>query len=99
MLLRFVWVCEWCIPRQVCIVTVLSVCISDEPSVCCYILLMFVTCLLFVTEVTHPYDCSVCLCVLSGQDFLGAVPARRQGATAGLPTKRNLAPISGAGVV
>ena len=27
--------CEWCISSQVCIVAVLSVCISDEPSVCC----------------------------------------------------------------
>ena len=34
LLLRFVWVCEWCISSQVCTVTVLSVCISDEPSVC-----------------------------------------------------------------
>ena len=30
LLLRFVWVCEWCISSQVCIV---AVCISDEPSV------------------------------------------------------------------
>ena len=29
------FVCEWCISSQVCIVAVLSVCISDEPSVCC----------------------------------------------------------------
>ena len=36
LLLRFVWVCEWCISSQVCIVAVLSVFISDEPSVCCY---------------------------------------------------------------
>ena len=30
-----VWVCEWCISSRVCIVIVLSVYISDEPSVCC----------------------------------------------------------------
>ena len=35
LLLRFVWVCVWCISSHVCIVAVLSVCISDEPSVCC----------------------------------------------------------------
>ena len=37
MLLRFVWVYEWCISSQVCIVAVVYVCISDEPSVCGYI--------------------------------------------------------------
>ena len=35
LLSRGVWVCEWCISSRVCIVVVLSVCISDEPSVCC----------------------------------------------------------------
>ena len=35
LLLRFVWMCVWCISSQVCIVAVLSVCNSDEPSVCC----------------------------------------------------------------
>ena len=35
-MLRFVWVCVWCISSQVCIVAVLSVC-NSEPSVCCYI--------------------------------------------------------------
>ena len=35
LLLRFVWVCEWCISSQVCIEAGLSVCISDESSVCC----------------------------------------------------------------
>ena len=47
-LLRFAWVYEWCIPSQVSIVAVLSVCISDEPSVCCvcgYICLRVVSCL------------------------------------------------------
>ena len=34
LLLRVGCVCEWCISSQVCIVFVLSVCISDEPSVC-----------------------------------------------------------------
>ena len=28
-------VCEWCISSEVCIVTVLYVCNSDEPNVCC----------------------------------------------------------------
>ena len=37
LLLRFVWVCEWCISSQVCIVAILSVCNSDEPNVCGYI--------------------------------------------------------------
>ena len=37
LLLRFVWVYEWCISSQVCIVAVVYVCISDEPNVCCYI--------------------------------------------------------------
>ena len=31
----FLWVYEWCISSQVCIVAVLYVCNSDEPSVCC----------------------------------------------------------------
>ena len=86
LLLRFVWVSEWCISSQVCIVAVLSVCISDEPSVCGYIWLRFVA----------------CLCMSSGQDLTwrppllwGAEQARRQGATAGAPKKRNRAPISG----
>ena len=30
LLLRFVWVCEWCISSQVCIVAVLSVCILSD---------------------------------------------------------------------
>ena len=58
-----------------------------------------------MTEVTNPYDCSE-LCVSSGQDLtrrppllLGAEPAMRQGATSGLPKKRNRAPISGGRVV
>ena len=66
LLLRCVWVCEWCISRQVCIVPVLSVCISDEPSVCCVsgnISLRFVVVYLFVTEVTTPNDWSVFVCV------------------------------------
>ena len=33
LLLRFVWVYEWLISSQVCIVAVVYVCISDEPSV------------------------------------------------------------------
>ena len=37
LLLRFVLVYEWCISSQVCIVAVVYVCISDEPSVCGYI--------------------------------------------------------------
>ena len=37
LLLRVVWVCEWCISSRVCLVVVLSVCISDEPIVCGYI--------------------------------------------------------------
>ena len=53
------WVYEWCISSQVCIVAVVYVCISDEPSVCGYIGLRFVSCLLFVTEVTIPNDWSV----------------------------------------
>ena len=47
LLLRVMWVYEWCISSRVCIV-VLSVCVSEEPSgcyVCGYILLRFVTCL------------------------------------------------------
>ena len=59
LLLRFVWVCEWCISSQVCIVRVLPVCISDEPSVCCVLLHLIEVCLLFVTEVTHLNDWSV----------------------------------------
>ena len=35
LLLRFLWVYEWCISSQVCIAAVIYVCISDEPSVCC----------------------------------------------------------------
>ena len=30
-----VWACVRCISSQVCIVAVLTVCNSDEPSVCC----------------------------------------------------------------
>ena len=49
------------------VLTVLSVCNSDEPSVCCVcvvtsdwgLLLLY----LFVTEVTNPYDWSVFICV------------------------------------
>ena len=47
--------CEWYIASRVCIVVVLSVCISDDPSVCCvcgYILLSFVVCL-FVCDKGH----------------------------------------------
>ena len=36
---RVVWMCKWCISSRVCIVVVLYVCISDEPSV------LFVACL------------------------------------------------------
>ena len=56
--------CEWYIFSRVYIFVVLSVCISDEPSVCCvcgYICLRFVACLfvyLFVTKVTNQYDWS-----------------------------------------
>ena len=35
LLLRVVWVGEWCISSRVCIAVVLSVCILNEPSVCC----------------------------------------------------------------
>ena len=55
LLLRFVWVCEWCISSLVGIVAVSSVCISDEPSVCCvcgYIGLRCVSCL-FVCDRGH----------------------------------------------
>ena len=51
-MLRSVWVCEWCISSRVCIVVALSVCISDEPSVCSYIGLRFVTCL-FICDKGH----------------------------------------------
>ena len=34
-LLRFVCMYEWCISSHVCIVAVVYVCISDDPSVCC----------------------------------------------------------------
>ena len=60
-LLRLKWVCERCISSLVCIVFVLSVYISDGPSVCCvcgYIRLRFVY--WFVTQVTGPNDWSVC---------------------------------------
>ena len=55
LLLRFVWVYEWYISIQVCIVAVLYVCNSDEPSVCCvcgYIVLRIVSCL-FVCDIGH----------------------------------------------
>ena len=37
LLLRFMWVYEWCISSQVCIVAVLYVCNSDVLCVCGYI--------------------------------------------------------------
>ena len=52
LLLRFVWVYEWCISSQVSIVAVLYVCNSNEPSVCGYIGLRFVSCL-FVCDRSH----------------------------------------------
>ena len=48
--------CEWCISSRVCIVVVLTVCISDESSVCGYIGLRFV----LVTKLTSPNDWSEC---------------------------------------
>ena len=42
--------CEWYISSQVCIVVVLSVCILDEPSVCCVWLHLIEVCCLFVTD-------------------------------------------------
>ena len=48
LLLRVVWVCEWFISSRVYIVVVLSVCISDEPSVCCVWLHLIEVCCLFI---------------------------------------------------
>ena len=45
LLLHFVWVYEWCISSQVCIFTVVYVCISDEPSVWLYLIEV---CFLFI---------------------------------------------------
>ena len=56
LLLRVVWVCEWCISSWVCIVFVLSVSISDEPSVWLHLIEV---CCLFVTKVTNPNYCII----------------------------------------
>ena len=48
LLLRFVWEYEWCISSQVCIVPVVYVCISDEPSVLCVWLHLIKVCFLFI---------------------------------------------------
>ena len=56
-----------------------------------------------MTEVTNPNDWSVFVCVCRRVGFdstapafvSSAEPARRQGATAGLPPKRSRVPISG----
>ena len=82
LLLRVVWACKWCISSRVCI-AVFSVCILDEPSMCCVcgsIWLRFVVCFLFVTKVTSQTDWSECLfvCVYlyvsSGQDLTRRSP-------------------------
>ena len=83
---------KWCISSQVCIVTVVLsllychccivtvvyVCISDEPSVSCvcgYIGLRFVSCL-FVCDIGHKSKCleCVCLCVSLGHDLTRRPP-------------------------
>ena len=72
LLLRFVWVYEWCISSQVCIVAVLYVCISDGPSVLCVWLHLIGVCILFIVcdrgLKSKLLEC-VCLCVSSGQDL------------------------------
>ena len=76
-LLRFVWVYEWCISSQVCIVAVvyiyIIICISDEPSVWLHLI---VVCFLFVCDRGHNSKCleCVCLCVSSGQDLTRRPP-------------------------
>ena len=62
-LLRFVWVCLWCISSQVCIVDVLSVCNSDEDSVCGYIWLKFVASLFCLWQRSQIHMTGACLFV------------------------------------
>ena len=92
------WVCEWCISSQVCIVTVLSVCISDD--VVCVVtsdwglLLVY----LFVTEVTNPYDWSVFVCGpgfdSTSHTFVRNRVSQAAGSDGRLAQNRNWAPIS-----
>ena len=65
LLLRFVWVYEWCISSQVCIVAVLCVQLMNPVCVVCVVTSdwgLFLVCL-FVTEVTNPNDWSLFVCV------------------------------------
>ena len=67
LLLQVVCVYEWCIFNRVCIVVVSSVCISDEPSVCCvcgYIWLRCVVCLFVCDQSKWLEWVQVCVCLL-----------------------------------